>query len=41
MRAHLPSLILATVRTAVMVGLALLLIMGILPVLAAQAAGGG
>jgi hypothetical protein len=41
MRAHLPGLIVSTARTAAMVGLALLLILGLLPVLAAQAAGGG
>lgn len=41
MRAHFPSLIVATVRTALMVGVAMLLILGLLPVLAAQAAGGG
>jgi hypothetical protein len=41
MRAQAPSLIVATLRIAAMVALALLLIMGLLPVLAAQAAGGG
>ncbi|HET9435429.1 MAG TPA: hypothetical protein VFO50_01105 [Candidatus Limnocylindrales bacterium] len=41
MRAPAQSLIVATLRTAAMVALALLLIMGLLPVLAAQAAGGG
>ena len=41
MRAHLPNLLASTARTAAMVGLALLLILGLLPVLAAQAATGG
>jgi hypothetical protein len=41
MRAHLPSLLAVTARTAAMVGLALLLIFVLLPVLAAQAAASG
>jgi hypothetical protein len=41
MRAHLPGLIWTTARTALMVAVAMLLILGLLPVLAAQAAGGG
>ena len=41
MRSHLPSLLLATARSLAMVLLAMLLILVLLPVLAAQAAGVG